>query len=96
MHRYLRSIGFSKIENREELQELINEVVEKTILRPDKSDKENSKKEKNMHLRGTLQQMRIIICMPNCPLISCMELESVCAVSLTKRTVFSMNTIFHI
>ena len=46
MHRYLRSIGFSKIENREELQELINEVVEKTILRPDKSDKENSKKEK--------------------------------------------------
>lgn len=46
MHRYLRSIGFSKIENREELQELINEVVEKTILRPNKSDKENSKKEK--------------------------------------------------
>ncbi len=46
MHRYLRSIGFSKIENREELQELINEVVEKTILRPNKSDKENCKKEK--------------------------------------------------
>lgn len=46
MHRYLRSIGFSKIENREELQELINEVVEKTILRPDKSDKENSKRKK--------------------------------------------------
>lgn len=43
MHRYLRSIGFSKVNSREELQELINEVVEKTILHPDKSDKRNNK-----------------------------------------------------
>ena len=43
MHRYLRSIGFSKIENRQQLQSLINEVVEKTILHP---DKENDKKQK--------------------------------------------------
>lgn len=43
MHRYLRSIGFSKIENRQQLQSLINEVVEKTILH---SDKENDKKQK--------------------------------------------------
>ena len=43
MHRYLRSIGFSNIKNREELQALINEVVEQTILRPDKSDKNNKK-----------------------------------------------------
>ena len=46
MHRYLRSIGFSKIENRHELQALINEVVEKTILHPDKSGKEDNKKGK--------------------------------------------------
>ena len=45
MHRFLRSIGFSKIKKREELQALINEVVEKTILRPDKADeKKNNKK----------------------------------------------------
>jgi len=43
VHRYLRSIGFSKIENRQQLQSLINEVVEKTILHP---DKENDKKQK--------------------------------------------------
>lgn len=35
MHRYLRAIGFSKVKKREELQELINEVVARTILRPD-------------------------------------------------------------
>lgn len=34
MHRYLRAIGFSKIKKREELQALINEVVEQTILNP--------------------------------------------------------------
>lgn len=32
MHRYLRAIGFSKVKKREELQALINEVVEHTLL----------------------------------------------------------------
>lgn len=44
MHRYLRAIGFSKVKKREELQALINEVVEKTILRPDKADKQKNNK----------------------------------------------------
>ena len=35
MHRYLRSIGFSNISTREELQDLINRVVESTILSSD-------------------------------------------------------------
>ena len=39
VHRYLRSIGFSRIRKREELQALINEVVERTILNPSESDK---------------------------------------------------------
>lgn len=42
VHRYLRSIGFSKVNNREELQALINEVVEQTIISPDRSDKKNN------------------------------------------------------
>jgi hypothetical protein len=33
VHRYLRAIGFSKINKREELQMLINEVVESTIIK---------------------------------------------------------------
>jgi hypothetical protein len=33
VHRYLRAIGFSKINKREELQRLINEVVESTIIK---------------------------------------------------------------
>jgi hypothetical protein len=33
VHRYLRAIGFSKVNKREELQKLINEVVESTILK---------------------------------------------------------------
>ena len=32
VHRYLRAVGFSKIKKRDELQELINMVVENTIL----------------------------------------------------------------
>ena len=36
VHRYLRAVGFSKIKKREELQALINEVVEATIINPDK------------------------------------------------------------
>lgn len=39
VHRYLRAIGFSKIKKRDELQALINEVVERTILDPDKLNK---------------------------------------------------------
>lgn len=34
MHRYLRAIGFSEIKNREQLQQLIGEVVTKTIVNP--------------------------------------------------------------
>lgn len=37
LHRYLRAIGFSKVNRREELQALINEVVKSTILKSDKS-----------------------------------------------------------
>jgi hypothetical protein len=33
VHKYLRAIGFSKINKREELQGLINEVVESTIIK---------------------------------------------------------------
>ncbi len=33
MHRYLRAVGFSRINSRDELQELINEVVESTIIK---------------------------------------------------------------
>jgi hypothetical protein len=33
VHRYLRAIGFSKVHNRDELQKLINEVVESTIIK---------------------------------------------------------------
>lgn len=32
VHRYLRAIGFSKVKKRDELQALLNEVVEQTIL----------------------------------------------------------------
>lgn len=35
LHRYLRAIGFSKLNKREELQSLINEVVKSTILKSD-------------------------------------------------------------
>lgn len=38
VHRYLRAIGFSKLKRREELRALINEVVERTILSPEKMD----------------------------------------------------------
>lgn len=43
MHKYLRAIGFSKVKNREDLQNLINEVVERTLLHP--SDKNKGEKE---------------------------------------------------
>lgn len=41
MHKYLKAIGFSKIEKRQQLQELINEAVEHTLLRsPDETNTE--------------------------------------------------------
>lgn len=45
MHRYLRAIGFSKVKKRDELQALINEVVEQTILNSNKQNKKDSAKE---------------------------------------------------
>ena len=46
VHRYLRAIGFSKVKKRDELQALISEVVEQTILDPDKlNKKEGGRKE---------------------------------------------------
>lgn len=46
VHRYLRAIGFSKVKRRDELQALISEVVEQTILDPDKlNKKEGGRKE---------------------------------------------------
>lgn len=39
MHRYLRAIGFSEIKNREQLQQLIGEVVTKTIVKPKEQEK---------------------------------------------------------
>lgn len=45
MHRYLRAIGFSKINKREELQELINEVVEKALLHSEQTKQKKHKKE---------------------------------------------------
>lgn len=43
VHRYLRAIGFSKVKKREELQALINEVVERTILDPDQLNKKTGR-----------------------------------------------------
>lgn len=37
MHKYLRAVGFSKVKKREELQDIINKVVESTILRADEN-----------------------------------------------------------
>lgn len=48
MHRYLRAIGFSRISKREELQELINEVVENTIL----SSRHPGSAKKNKYICG--------------------------------------------
>ena len=45
VHRYLRAIGFSKIKNREDLQNLINEVVERTLLHPSDKNKDEEKTE---------------------------------------------------
>lgn len=45
MHRYLRAVGFSNIQKREQLQELIGEIVTKTILQEVKPENEQNLKE---------------------------------------------------
>ncbi len=50
VHRYLRAVGFSKIKKREELQALINEVVEATIINPDKQKYEKDSKEAGLYI----------------------------------------------
>ena len=50
VHRYLRAVGFSKIKKREELQALINEVVEATIINPDKQKYEKDSKKKQDYI----------------------------------------------
>ncbi len=50
VHRYLRAVGFSKIKKREELQALINEVVEATIINPDKLKYEKDSKKKQDYI----------------------------------------------
>ena len=44
MHRYLRAIGFSSVKKRDELQALINEVIENTIMKSDKKSEYESSK----------------------------------------------------
>lgn len=39
MHKYLRAIGFSEVKTRQQLQELINEVVTDTIVKPNEKEK---------------------------------------------------------
>lgn len=46
MHRYLRAIGFSKVRKREELDKLINEVVDKTLLQSDQAELPKQKKKR--------------------------------------------------
>lgn len=43
LHRYLRAIGFSNIQKREQLQNLIGEVVTKTIVHPVEADTNDAK-----------------------------------------------------
>lgn len=43
MHKYLRAIGFSEVKTRQQLQEIINEVVTKTIVHPVDQSKEKEK-----------------------------------------------------
>ena len=42
VHRYLRAVGFSNIEKREQLQEIIGEVVTKTVLQETRPEMEQS------------------------------------------------------
>lgn len=44
MHRYLRAIGFGSVKKRDELQALINEVIENTIMKSDKKSEYESSK----------------------------------------------------
>lgn len=50
VHRYLRAIGFSKVKRRDELQALINEVVEQTILNPDQLNKKTGGRKKQGYM----------------------------------------------
>ena len=45
VHRYLRAVGFSNIEKREQLKELIGEVVTKTVLQETRPEMEQNIKE---------------------------------------------------
>lgn len=45
MHRYLRAVGFSSIEKREQLQELIGEVVTRTVLQETRPEMEQNIRE---------------------------------------------------
>ena len=42
VHRYLRAVGFSNIEKREQLKELIGEVVTKTVLQETRPEMEQN------------------------------------------------------
>ena len=89
MHKYLRAIGFSEVKKRDALQGLINEVVEKTILRRNKTE---NGKEKN--LEEITRQMKMTLYMRSCFLTLHMAQEFVCAASLMMTIVFYMIIIF--
>ena len=48
LHRYLRAIGFSNIQKREQLQQLIGEVVTKTIVHPVEADTNDAKQKQEV------------------------------------------------
>lgn len=48
LHRYLRAIGFSNIQKREQLQQLIGEVVTKTIVHPVEADTNNAEQKQEV------------------------------------------------
>lgn len=49
VHRYLRAVGFSNIEKREQLQEIIGEVVTKTVLQETRPEMEQSIRQLGHH-----------------------------------------------
>lgn len=57
VHRYLRAVGFSNIKKREELQELINEVVTSVIAPGNSSNIENTSGELNNSEKEKMTQM---------------------------------------
>lgn len=48
LHRYLRAIGFSNIQKREQLQKLIGEVVTRTIVHPVEADTNDAKQKQEV------------------------------------------------